>query len=206
VIRWALLALLVGGCAQQHELRRATRALGKSVARGDVERIRDSVPPHARAQLDVAALTRSKRAWARTLARPRELRAEAIVFLSADQPVRAVLTPHGWRFAEDPSAPYEQSTPAQALRALVLATRRGRWDVVLGLAPKRYRVGLSPADLEEAWTEGEQGAALRQARDRLARHLADPIAADDHEAVLDMGQGRAARLEREGDRWVVVDF
>jgi hypothetical protein len=202
----ALLALLIGACAQQHELRRASRGLGKAVARGDVERIRDSVPPHARTQLEVVTLTRSKRSWARTLSRPREIRAEAIVFLSPDQPVRAVLTPHGWRFAEDPSAPYDQSSPAQALRALVLASRRGRWDVMLALAPKRYRVGLSAADLEKAWTEGDSGAALRQARDRLAEHLADPILADDHEAVLDMGQGGVARLEREGDRWVVVDF
>jgi hypothetical protein len=57
-----------------------------------------------------------------------------------------------------------------------------------------------------AWTEGQQGDALCAARDRLAAHLADPIAADADEAALDMGQGHVARLEREGDRWVVVEF
>ena len=77
---------------------------------------------------------------------------------------------------------------------------------MLRLAPQRYRTGLSVKDLEQAWTDGEHGAALRESRDRLAERISGPIAADQHEAALDLGDGRVARLEREGERWVVVDF
>ena len=65
---------------------------------------------------------------------------------------------------------------------------------------------LSQDDLREAWTKGEHAAVLRAARDRVAEHLADPIVADAHEAVLEIAPGHVARLEREGDRWVIVDF
>jgi hypothetical protein len=36
--------------------------------------------------------------------------------------------------------------------------------------------------------------------------LAGTIRADAHQAILDLGENRFARLEREGERWVVVDF
>jgi hypothetical protein len=78
--------------------------------------------------------------------------------------------------------------------------------VLVSLAPERYRLGLSEDDLRRAWSEGEYAGALQAARDRLARHLAEPIVSDAHEAVLDLGDGEAAHLEREGARWVVVDF
>ncbi|MFY0541764.1 hypothetical protein [Nannocystis pusilla] len=115
-------------------------------------------------------------------------------------------TPRGWVFAEDPTLVYDQSTPRAALRSLVRASLQRRWDVLLGLAPERYRLGLSEDDLRAAWTEGEHADALQTARDRLAARLGDPIVADAHEAVLDLGNAEVARLEREGTRWVVVDF
>ncbi len=202
------LCVATGGCRprQVRELRKASDELGRQVARGDPSQVRTHVVPGVSAQVDVEGMVRAKRRWSKALADPREVRPEAVVFVGPEQPVRVVLTEEGWRFAEDPTDRYAQHTPRQALLALVRATRAERWDVVLQLAPRRYRLGLSEKDLEVAWTEGEHGEALRASRDRLAAHLADPIIADADEASLDMGQGHIARLEREGDRWVVVEF
>ncbi|MCA9704837.1 MAG: hypothetical protein KDK70_03175 [Myxococcales bacterium] len=208
----SLLPLALGlacGPRQSRALHDASRSLGRAVAREDAQQVREHVVPGARAQVDVDAMTRStdtRRSWAKALDDPEQIRPEATVFLGPEQPVAVVWTDEGWRFAEDPTDVYAHTTPRQALRALVRATRAGRWDVVLDLAPRRYRLGLSEEDLRVAWTEGEQSEALRAGRDRLAAHLSDPILADADEASLDMGQGHVARLEREGERWVVVEF
>lgn len=203
-------AAAAAACAprQVRSLRQASDDLGRSVSRGDAQEVREHVVAGSRAQIDAEAMVAdgSRRAWAKALDDPREAIPEAVIFLAPDQPVRAVWTEEGWRFAEDPTNVYAQSTPRQALRALVRATRASRWDIVLRLAPRRYRLGLSEKDLQSAWSEGEQAAALWERLDRLADHLVDPIVADADEAALDMGQGHVARLEREGDRWVVVEF
>jgi len=144
--------------------------------------------------------------WARRLAKPDAVRPAATIFVATDQPLATVWTGHAWVFADDPTLVYDQSSPRAALRSLVRASQLGRWDVLLGLAPERYRLGLSQDDLRRAWSEGEYASALQTARDRLARHLADPIVSDAHEAILELGDGEAAHLEREGTRWVVVDF
>jgi hypothetical protein len=164
--------------------------------------------PGARAAVDTAALERDRgrKGMADRLRRPREIHPEATVLVARDLSADIVWTKEGWRFAEDPSDAYAQRSPEQALRAFVWATRNARWDVVLKLAPRRYRIGLSEQDLAAAWTEGEQAATLRAARDRIAEHLGEPVPHDDHEAKLDLGGTHAVRLEREGEVWVIVDF
>jgi hypothetical protein len=166
------------------------------------------VVPGARASVDTAAmrLDRGKHGFAARVRRPQEIHPEATVLITRDLSADVVWTDEGWRLAEDPSDTYAQRTPEQALRALVWATRNERWDVMLRLAPRRYRIGLSQDDLASAWTEGEQAATLRAARDRIAEHLGEPVPHDDHEAKLELGGAHAVRLEREGDVWVVVDF
>jgi hypothetical protein len=205
-----LLGCALLGCAHRatRELDRASRALGKAVGQGEAGKIRASVVPGARGQIDTNAMLAggAKRQWQKALAKPEQVQPEAIVFVAPDVPVRVVWTEGAWRFAEDPTDIYAQDTPRQALRALVLASRFERWDVLIALAPKRYRMGLSPDDLRDAWGKGEHAEVLRAARDRIAEHLADPIVADAHEAVLEIAPGHVARLEREGDRWVIVDF
>lgn len=208
------LALLwiVTACACSHgptrELRRASRALGKDIARGDPHKVRAHVVPGSAAAVDTQQLQEepAQQAWAKALAKPQELQAGARLMVAPQLWVRAVWTDKGWRFAEDPTDIYAQDTPQRALRALVLASQNARWDVLISLAPQRYRVGLSEADLEQAWTQGEQAKVLTAARDEIAAHLADPISADAHEAVLEIGAAHTVRLEREGERWVVVDF
>ena len=73
-------------------------------------------------------------------------------------------------------------------------------------APRRLRVGLEEADVERAWSSGEHGDALRAARDRLEASLLGTLFEDAHAATLLLVDGRAAQLEREGSRWVIVDF
>ncbi len=205
------LSLLVAGCGRRElrELARASDDTASAVRRGDARAISERVVIGARNRVDYPALVRDKAtrgAWSRLLGKPDAIRATATVFIAADQPVEVVWTGQAWVFAEDPSLTYDQSSPRAALRSLVRASRLQRWDVLLGLAPERYRLGLAEDDLRRAWTEGEYAAALQTSRDRLAQHLGDPIVADAHEAVLELGDGDAAHLEREGSRWVVVDF
>jgi hypothetical protein len=204
-------ALLLASCAQRdvRGLARASEAAAGAVRRGDAKALASHVLVGARARVDYAAILGDKAArqgWAKTLKKPAEIRPRAVVFLAADSPIDVRWTPRGWVFGEDPTLVYDQSTPRAALRSLVRASLQRRWDVLLSLAPERYRLGLSEDDLRTAWTEGEHADALQTARDRLTGRLGDPIVADAHEAVLDLGNAEVARLEREGSRWVVVDF
>jgi len=203
-------AVVASGCAHREarSVRTASRSLARDVGRNDAAAIHERVLPGARASVDTDTMLRGTagKAWSRALKKPIDVQARAEVMLTPEHPVQVVWTASGWRFAEDPTDVYAQATPRQALRALVLASRQQRWDVLIRLAPQRYRVGLSADDLRRAWTEGESAQVLRAARDLLAEHLWDPIVADAHEATLDLGGGRVARLEREGARWVVVEF
>ena len=212
--RWMALGLVVcfavPGCVavQQRALYRESRKLAKSVKKQDEDAVRDRVLPGAQGTVDFDRLLAEKgsKVWSKALDEPTSVRPTATLFLTAEQPVEVVWTDDGWRFDVDPSDFYSQATPRASLQSLVRASREQRWDRLLELAPRRYRTGLSAADLKRAWTEGEHAQELGAARDRVAEHLGDPIRSDSHEAVLDLGDGRAARLEREGDRWVVVDF
>jgi hypothetical protein len=207
----AVLALAALGCGRREsrELARAGDETAAAVRRGDVRAISERVVVGARNRVDYPAILRDKASratWSRQLGKPEAIRPTATVFVAVDQPVEVVWTGQAWVFAEDPTLAYDQSSPRAALRSLVRASRLQRWDVLLGLAPERYRLGLGEEDLRRAWTDGEYAAALQTSRDRLAQHLGDPIVADAHEAVLELGDGDAAHLEREGSRWVVVDF
>ncbi|PRP90596.1 hypothetical protein ENSA5_63990 [Enhygromyxa salina] len=202
-----VMASFVAGCGgHARSLVQSSGDLGKSVRKGDRDKIDEGVLPATRSRIDYETLLADTSTWAERLARPTGARPEALIYLGNDEVVEAVWTDKGWRFASDPTAYFGQSTPREALRSLVRASREGRWDVMLNLAPRRYRMGLSEDDLSLAWTEGPQAQALQDARDRLAQRLAGTIRADAHQAILDLGDGEFARLEREKDRWVVVDF
>lgn len=204
-----LLPLLACGRRELRELTRASDAAGSAVRHGDPRALSQQILAGARNRVDYAAILADKQQraeWARGLAKPDQVRSGATLFVAADQPLAVHWTGQAWVFVEDPTLVYDQASPRAALRSLVRASELQRWDVLLGLAPERYRLGLSEDDLRRAWTEGEYAAALQAARERLLLHLADPIVSDAHEAVLDLGDGETAHLEREGSRWVVVDF
>ncbi|MBK8237491.1 MAG: hypothetical protein IPK74_18265 [Deltaproteobacteria bacterium] len=207
---WLVLAAaLLSACAgaARREVAAQSRSVSRAVHRGDARATHAHVLPAAQPWVDDATLLGAqRRAWAKRLRRPVEITPRAGVLLTPELAAEASWTKDGWRFDADPSAAYAQDTPEHAIAALVRASRAGRWDVLLRLAPRRYRVGLSAEDLAAAWTEGEQAAALREARDRLARVIGDPVPHDDHDARLDLGDGHIVRLEREDGGWVVVDF
>lgn len=206
----ALSGLLACGHAPHaRDLHKASRELGKAVADEDSAAVDAALLPGRRALVDREELLvdpATRGAWARALENPTSVRPEGLLQIESDRFVDIVWTDEGWRFRGDPGDAYPQSTPREALGSLVRASRNARWDVMLDLAPRRYRIGLSVDEIEAAWTEGDYGEALRESRDKLAEHLADPIVADAHHALLDLTGGRFARLEREGSRWVVVDF
>ena len=170
---WAALVLAFAmlGCGHREarRLNRASRDLGKAVKRGNRGDVAASVVPGRRPTLDVDAVMAgtAKRSWSKGLAKPQEVRPTAILFVGPEAPMHVVWTDEGWRFAEDPTNIYSQATPRAALRALVVASRFQRWDVLISLAPKRYRMGLSEDDLKKAWTEGEHAQVLAGARDKL---------------------------------------
>ena len=210
-LRVLVFVVLFAACSR-NELRGLSRAsdeVATSIRRGDVRGLGEKIVVGARNSVDYTAILSDKQRrfdWAQRIAKPDVVRPTALVFVRADQPLATIWTGRAWVFAEDPTVVYDQSSPRAALRSLVRASQMERWDVLLGLAPERYRLGLSEDDLRRAWSEGEYASALKAARERLVRHLAAPISADAHEAVLDLGDGEAAHLEREGPRWVVVDF
>ena len=210
MMRIALTALpLLIACAHQGpDVGRDSRRLGRAVGRGNVDAVQQYLHPAIGNRVDTGAMLHrgSREQWEKALNRPQQIREEAVVLLGPGWPISMVRTESGWRFQEDPSDIYSQATPRHALRALLLAARLERWDVLLRLAPRRYRMGLSQEDLKQAWTRGEQARALKAASDRLARFIDGEIIVDADEATLDLGQGDVARLEREDDRWVVVEF
>ena len=195
---------------ESRELRRESRRAGAMVRKGDAQGIREQVVLGARDRVDYRSILGSSSArsrWSGALAKPVETRADATVMLTPEQPLRAVeATRGGWSFAEDPTLLYTFETPRAALRSFVRASRAARWDVLLELAPERYRIDLSVDELRAAWTESEYSKDLQARRDRLATHLADPIVSDSHTATLRLDDGEFALLERENHRWVVVDF
>ena len=86
------------------------------------------------------------------------------------------------------------------------ATPVEEWEIVAGFAPRRFREDLTPEAVRQAWTDGPESAALRKARDLLEAGLEGPLFMDAHSATLVLSGDRAAHLEREGARWLLVDF
>ncbi|HFE46247.1 MAG TPA: hypothetical protein ENJ18_12250 [Nannocystis exedens] len=210
IVSALVLALSAVACAskQHRALGDASEHLAREIRRADREGVGEYIAPSIRARVDMERLVAKpeRGIWAKALAKPLEVRLEATLFIGPDRPVEITRGEEGWVFAEDPFVRWDQSSPRAALRTLVRASDEMRWDVLLELAPLRYRMGLAAQDLRLAWTEGEHAEALQAARDRLREHLADPIRTDSHEAALDLGSGEVVRLEREGSRWVIVDF
>jgi hypothetical protein len=194
------------GAKDARRLYRASQSLSDAVKGQNPGRIYEQVVLGQRGRLDMPLLLDEAGGWSDSLAEPTSVRPEGIVFVTDDQVAHVVWTDAGWRFRTDPADLYPQSTPREALSSLIRASHAARWDVLLRLAPRRYRMGLSEGDLEEAWTRGEHAASLEEARERLAGALSGVIRQDSHQALLDYADGTFARMEREEGRWVVVDF
>jgi hypothetical protein len=105
-----------------------------------------------------------------------------------------------WRLQEPPFEVFSQDSPRAALRAFVRAAESARYDVLLQLAPARYRAELTEAKLRAHW-EGPAAEQTRALVSSLRLALEGRIVEEGDEAFLLYGNGRQARFLREDGLW-----
>lgn len=152
------------------------------------------------------ALERSAREAAEDARALREGAARAAarveVSLGAERRVALVREGSGWRLDAPPVDPYGQGAPRDACRSFVRAVENRRYDVLLQLAPARYRTSLTVAALRAYW-EGDEAASRRASLRELRLALDGRIVEEGDEAVMPYGAGQQVRLVREDGLWRV---
>jgi hypothetical protein len=141
---------------------------------------------------DVRALRGSADRWA----------GRVEVALPGDDRVALVREGGSWRLEDRPLDPYGQNTPRAALRAFVRAVEARRYDVLMRLAPVRFRGGLSTAKLRAFW-EGDQAGPNRPLLRELRLNLTSPIFEEGDEAFMTYGSNRQVRFVREEGSWCI---
>jgi hypothetical protein len=97
---------------------------------------------------------------------------------------------------------YGCDTPRRALSTFIKAVERGRYDIVYGLAPERFRRALTVEALGAAMSEDPELPGRLSA---LKLHLSEPISIKGKGAVLYYEEG-GAELLFEGGCWRVADL
>lgn len=105
-----------------------------------------------------------------------------------------------WRLDRPPFEPYGQSTPRAALRAFFRAIDNQRYDVLLRLAPARYRAILTVDELKAFW-QGAGGEASRANLKELRLALDSRITEEGDEAFMTYGANGQVRFVREDGLW-----
>lgn len=195
--------LFVTACAPDQRLTRAANALDKDLQREATERVATRVHPHlvSAHSADSVQLPQGRGLGAVTAAR-----VTTMVEVAPGVVLPAVWTKDGWKLDVDVSDLFPAATPRQALRSFLRAVELEEWEIVAGFAPRRFREDLTPEALRQAWTDGPESATLWEARDLLEEGLEGPLFMDAHSATLVLAGDRAVHLEREGARWLLVDF
>jgi hypothetical protein len=124
----------------------------------------------------------------------------ATVSLPGDERVALTREGGGWRLDAPPLDPYGQTSPRAALRAFVRAVENRRYDVLLRLAPARFRASISADKLRAFW-EGPAGPQNRAFLRELRLNLYARIAEEGEEAFMTYGSGRQVRFVREEGLW-----
>jgi hypothetical protein len=124
------------------------------------------------------------------------------IALPGDDRVALVREGGAWRLEDRPLDPYGQSTPRAALRAFVRAVENRRYDVLMRLAPARFRGVLSVAKLRAFW-EGDQAAQNRPLLRELRLNLNAPLSEEGDEAFMTYGSNRQVRFVREEGFWCI---
>jgi hypothetical protein len=120
--------------------------------------------------------------------------------LPGEDHVGLVREGRAWRLEERPLDPYGQASPRAALRAFVRAIETRRYDVLLRLAPARFRGALSTGKLRAFW-EGDEAAQNRPLLRELRLNLSAPISEEGDEAFMTYGTNRQVRFVREDALW-----
>ncbi len=204
---------LLPGCAHRAEGPADTvAAFGTAVGRGDLRGAYALTSAEFRRRMPFEAFTAGFKAGGdepQALGRRMVAEAPAIpprvdVELSFGERVPLVIEDGYWRIDGPVYEAWGQATPRAALRTFVRALDERRYDVILRLAPNRYRAGLTAEKLRAYW-EGdrrkENGALLAELRGMLAA----PIVEAGDEARLPVPSGGEMRLIREGGQWKVED-
>jgi len=202
---------LAGGCAHKTEAPSATLAtFGAALERGDYRAAYalTSIGYRSRTTYDAfaAALTAdaagTKAFGRRAAAAAPHVPPRVEIPLELGDTVPLVLEQGQWRVDGPAFEPWGQGTPRAALRTFVRALEAKRYDILLRLAPRRYRGELTADRLRRYWEEErrEDGPPLLG---RLRAGLTAPIAEMGDEAHLPLGADREARLVREDGLWRV---
>jgi hypothetical protein len=204
-------ALLALSCAQgAASPGGAAAAFGAAIARGDAkgayaltsEGYRKRMPYEAFAAALAAEPAAAKAFGGRLAAEGAGLSARADLTLSTGEPLALVAEGGGWRVDGPAFEPWGQGTPRAALRTFIRALDERRYDVLLRLAPNRYRGDLSVDKLRQYWEEqrkDDHPAVLA----RLRAAAGAPIVEAGDEARLPYGPEQEVRFVREDGRWKI---
>lgn len=136
------------------------------------------------------ALRENAAAWA----------ARAEVLLGEGERVILVREGGAWRLESPPFEPFGQDTPRAALRAFIHAVESARYDILIELAPARYRADITREKLRAFWeTQGAEKKRAMVSALRLA--LERRIIEEGDEAYLVYDGGRQVRFVREEGLW-----
>jgi hypothetical protein len=122
--------------------------------------------------------------------------------LSADERALLVRESGGWRLDAPPFPPFSQETPRAALRAFIRAVESQRYDLLVDLAPARYRAEVTADKLRRYWMSRgpERTRALLTA---LLLALDRPVIEEGDEAYIVYQGDRQVRFIREEGLWRV---
>lgn len=202
------LALAIAGCAHRSAPAEALDAYAAAIERRDFTSAYGMMSGGFRERVSLAEFrAQMERDAADNAAEATSLRqgmsrwgGRLEIAVAPDERVALVREAGGWRLDDQPFEPYGQSTPRAALRAFVRAVEGRRYDVLVRLAPSRFRPSLTPDKLRAYW-EGEQAAENRNLLRELRLALGARITQDGDEAFMTYGNNRQVRFVREDGLW-----
>jgi hypothetical protein len=206
-----LLAALIAAGACSHAASGPAEALsqfGSALEQGDLDRAYALMSESYRKRVSLAEFKKHMKIS------PEEARADGRVVrenagrwgarvevvVGGDERLTLVREGSAWRLDRPPFDPFGQGTPRSALRTFIRAIEGRHWEVLVELAPARYRGEITPAKVRSYWeAQGDERTRTLLRDLRLA--LDAPILEEGDEALLRYGSGRQVRFVREEGAW-----
>ncbi len=206
------LAVISGGCAHRDPARPAAaiEAFGAALERGDFRAAyaltsadtRKRIPYDAFAAGLGSDANQTRALGRRMVGEADKLPMRIGVRLASGEPVSLVQEDGGWRIEGEVFEAWGQGSPRAALRTFIRALDERRYDIVLRLAPNRYRGELSVEKLRQYWEEERKDERLPLLA-RLRAAIAAPIVETGDEGHMPYGPEQEARFVREDGVWKV---
>jgi hypothetical protein len=204
-----VLVWLALGCAHRDQGPVATiEAFGAALERGDFRAAYAMTSADTRKRIPYEAFAAGLGADAnQTRALGRRMGAEAgrlpirlELQLGLGEVVALVREEGRWRIDGEVFEPWGQRSPRAALRTFIRALDGRRYDILLRLAPARYRGDLSADKLRQYWEDERKDERLPLLA-RLRAAVAAPIVETGDEAHMPYGPDLEAHFVREEGRW-----